>query len=59
VPVPQFLRVGGQASWPEIIDGLHVTGYYLGRDVLTGRSAAIGAARVRLVDRLARAGGFI
>jgi DNA repair protein RecO (recombination protein O) len=59
LPVPQFLRVGGQASWSEIIDGLHLTGYYLGRDVLTGRSAAIGAARVRLVDRLARAGGFI
>ncbi len=58
-PVPGFLRVGGQADWAGIIAGLRLTGHYLARDVLTGRSAALGAARFRLVDRLARAGGFI
>jgi DNA repair protein RecO (recombination protein O) len=59
LPVRRFLRGGEQASWPEIVEGLHLTGHYLARDVLTGRSAGLGAARVRLVDRLARAGGII
>ncbi len=59
LPAPRFLQAGGEASWREIIDGLRLTGHHLSRNVLTGRSAALGAARARLVDRLARAGGVI
>jgi DNA repair protein RecO (recombination protein O) len=57
--LPIFLRSGGAASWTEVRQGLQLTGHFLGRDILTGRSAALGEARSRLVDRLLRAGGFI
>ncbi len=57
--LPAFLRAGGSASWPEVHQGLELTGHFLHRDVLTGRSAALGEARSRLVDRLLRAGGTI
>jgi DNA repair protein RecO (recombination protein O) len=57
--LPGFLRTGGAVSWIEVQQGLQLTGHFLDRDILTGRSAALGDARSRLVDRLLRAGGHI
>jgi len=59
LPLPKFVREGGGATWPEIRDGLELSGYFLLRDVLTGRTAGLAEARSRLVDRLLRAGGLI
>lgn len=56
--LPAFLRDGGGASWKEIAEGLDLTGHFLLRDVLTDRVRPIAEARVRLVDRLRRAGGL-
>jgi DNA repair protein RecO (recombination protein O) len=58
LPLPPFVRDGGRASWQEIAQGLDLTGHFLMRDVLTDRSAPLGEARSRLVDRLRRAGGL-
>ncbi|HEY0628459.1 MAG TPA: DNA repair protein RecO [Sphingomicrobium sp.] len=55
--LPRFIIEGGQASWPEILDGLTLTGHFLVRDVITDRSAPVAEARVRLVERLRRAAG--
>ena len=57
--LPQFVREGGAASWTEIRDGLELSGHFLMRDVLTGRSAGLAEARSRLTERLFRAGGLI
>lgn len=59
LPLPKFVREGGAATWPEIRDGLELSGHFLVRDVLTGRTAGLAEARSRLVDRLLRAGGLI
>jgi DNA repair protein RecO (recombination protein O) len=56
--LPRFVREGGRASWPEIAQGLDLTGHFLLRDVLTDRSRPIADARARLTDRLRRAAGF-
>ena len=53
--LPAFLREGGAADWPDILDGLALTGHFLARDVLVDRRADILSARARLVDRLKRA----
>jgi DNA repair protein RecO (recombination protein O) len=58
LPLPEFVREGGRASWTNIADGLDLTGHFLLRDVLTDRSRSIAEARARLVDRLRRAGGL-
>ena len=58
LPLPTFVREGGRATWPEILDGLDLTGHFLMRDVLTDRSKPVADARMRLVDRLRRAGGL-
>jgi DNA repair protein RecO (recombination protein O) len=58
LPLPPFVRAGGSASWPEIAQGLDLTGHFLARDLLTDRSSSIIQARERLVDRLRRAGGL-
>jgi len=55
LPLPGFLREGGTADWPAIIDGLRLTGHFLARDLLIGRAADTLAARERLVERLKRA----
>ncbi|HXH16722.1 MAG TPA: DNA repair protein RecO [Sphingomonas sp.] len=55
LPLPHFLRVGGEADWPDILDGLRLTGHFLARDILVDRRADPVAARDRLVDRLKRA----
>jgi len=44
-------------DWPAIREGLRRTGYYLERDLLTGRQAEVLAARERLIDRLKRIAG--
>ena len=59
LPLPKFVREGGAATWPEIRDGLELSGYFLIRDVLTGRTAGLAEARSRLIERLLRAGGLI
>lgn len=58
LPMPSFVREGGAASWPEIAEGLDLTGHFLLRDLLTDRSRPIADTRVRLVERLRRAGGL-
>ncbi|HVM37052.1 MAG TPA: DNA repair protein RecO [Sphingomicrobium sp.] len=57
LPLPRFIRDGGPAGWPEITQGLELTGHFLVRDLLSNRSAPVAEARERLVARLRRAGG--
>ena len=52
------MRGGGQGSWPEIADGLRLTGHFLRRDLLAERWSALGEARERLAERLRRAGAL-
>jgi len=58
LPLPRFVREGGPASWPEIAQGLDLTGHFLMRDLLTDRARPIAEARERLAERLRRAGGL-
>ena len=55
--LPRFVREGGVARWPEILDGLTLSGHFLLRDVVTDRSAPVAEARSRLLERLRRAAG--
>ena len=55
--LPSFIVEGGTASWPEILDGLALTGHFLLRDLVTDRSAPIAEARNRLCERLRKAAG--
>jgi DNA repair protein RecO (recombination protein O) len=55
--LPRFIRDGGTAPWSDILDGLRLTGHFLVRDIVTDRSAPVGEARMRLVERLRKAGG--
>ena len=58
LPLPSYLMDGeGAPGWPEIRDGLRLTGHFLARDLLIERQADVLAARERLVDRLKRIGG--
>lgn len=57
LPLPPFIRQGGPATWTEVAQGLELTGHFLQRDILTGRSAALSDARSRLVERILRASG--
>jgi DNA repair protein RecO (recombination protein O) len=59
LPLPPFLRSGGQGDWGQILDGLALSGHFLERDILTGRSEPLLEARHRLVQRLRRAGGLL
>lgn len=59
LPLPKFVLEGGGATWSEIREGLDLSGHFLLRDVLTGRSAGLAEARSRLADRFFRAGGLI
>jgi len=58
LPLPPFLVEGGPASWPDILDGLRLTGHFLMRDLLTDRAAPVLDARERLTERLRRAAGL-
>ena len=54
--LPSFLRgADADPALGDVLDGLVVTGYFLGRDLLDGRNRDLFAARERLVDRLNRA----
>lgn len=55
MPLPAFLRSGGEAGWDDIFAGLRITGHFLARDLLVGRVAGVLAGRERLIDRLERA----
>ena len=57
LPLPRFVREGGVGEWPEIIEGLALSGHFLLRDVITDRSAPVAEARGRLLERLRRAAG--
>lgn len=57
LPLPRFVTEGGTASWPEILDGLALSGHFLLRDLVTDRSASVAEARSRLVERLRNAAG--
>ncbi len=56
--LPSFLRDGGPASWEEIDQGFALTGHFLRRDILSDRLQHVAGARLRLVERLRRAGGL-
>lgn len=57
LPLPDFVRAGGIAPWPDILDGLQLSGHFLLRDLITERSAPVAEARNRLLERLRRAAG--
>ena len=59
LPLPAFVRDGGQAPWKDILEGLDLTGHFLARDVLTDRARPVWEARSRLVERLRRAGALV
>ncbi|API58347.1 DNA repair protein RecO [Tardibacter chloracetimidivorans] len=57
LPLPGFLTGGDAApGWEQIAEGFRLTGYFLARDILTGKLADICETRERLIERLARAG---
>src|SRR3546814_9074811 len=57
LPLPGFLTGGDAAPGGEqIAEGFRLTGYFLTRDILTGKLADICETRERLIERLARAG---
>ncbi len=58
LPLPAFVRDGGQATWPDIIDGLKLSEHFLMRDLVIDRAAPVAAARERLIERLRRAAGL-
>lgn len=55
--LPRFVREGGSGNWPDILDGLTLSGHFLMRDLVTDRAAPVAAARERLIERLRRAAG--
>lgn len=57
LPLPAFVRGGGRAALDDVLDGLALSGHFLARDILTGRSEAVLQSRDRLIDRLGRANG--
>ena len=57
LPLPRFIREGGQAGWPDILDGLALSGHFLLRDLVSDRAAPVAGARDRLIERLRRAAG--
>ena len=57
LPLPTFVRDGGAAGWPDILDGLALSGHFLMRDLVTDKADPVAEARVRLVERLRRAAG--
>jgi DNA repair protein RecO (recombination protein O) len=54
---PGLARRGQPPAWAAIGEGLRIIGHFLARDLLTGRQAAILAARERLIERLKRIDG--
>ena len=59
LPLPAILLPGGLAAgewpdWPEIADGLKLTGHFLDRDVLIGRVQSLWEARHRVESIVSR-----
>ena len=55
LPLPAFLvAAGAEPGWPDILDGLRLTGHFLTRDILTDRRADALGARERMIERLKR-----
>jgi DNA repair protein RecO (recombination protein O) len=57
--LPAFMTIKGDASgsppdWDDLFDGLAITGHFLESAILSQYRADIGAARMRLIDRLQR-----
>ena len=57
LPLPRFITEGGAANWPDIMDGLALTGHFLMRDLITDRAAPVAESRNRLFERLRKAAG--
>ncbi len=57
LPLPPFVIAGGEAGWGDLLDGLRLTGFFLGRDILVERRATVLAARERLIERIRRITG--
>ncbi|MDQ3077263.1 MAG: DNA repair protein RecO [Pseudomonadota bacterium] len=55
--LPGFIRAGGAGDWPDILDGLALSGHFLLRDLISDRAAPVAEARGRLIERLRRAAG--
>jgi DNA repair protein RecO (recombination protein O) len=55
--LPSVITAGGIADWPDILDGLALSGHFLLRDLISDRSAPIAESRSRLIERLRRAAG--
>jgi DNA repair protein RecO (recombination protein O) len=55
LPLPAFLVAGGAASAGDVAAGFRTTGFFLERDVLTGRAAALLPARDRMRQTVAEA----
>lgn len=53
--LPESIRQGIAANWPDVLTGMNLSGRLLDREVLEGRPAALADTRARLVDRLKRA----
>ena len=45
LPLPRFLREGGEADWADILAGLAITGHFLARDLLIERARRRAAPR--------------
>lgn len=54
LPFPPFLNQPVMPDWPDIFDGLRVTGFFLKRHFFADRRQDVMAARTVLVDRLKR-----
>ena len=53
--LPESIRSGVDAGWPDVMAGLEVSGRLLEREVLSAASASLMESRLRLVERLKRA----
>ena len=57
LPLPPLLRGAGAApGWHDVAAALKTTGWFVERDLLIGREAALRPARARLIDIVRRAG---
>ena len=50
LPLPALLKGNGGATWPDVVDAFRTTGWFLERDLLTGRAATLLIARARLME---------
>jgi DNA repair protein RecO (recombination protein O) len=53
--LPPFLLTGGLPGWPDILDGLALTGHFLARNVVPEQRRGLLDTRERLLQRLKRA----